>query len=506
MLIELLNGTDVRGVAATGIAGEDVNFKSDDANRIAKGFVSWLSKRTGKNPKDLTIGVGHDSRITADLLKNAILTGLDKSGAKAVDCHMASTPSMFMSTVYDELKFDGSVMITASHLPFNRNGMKFFVPEGGLEHVEMEEILKIAETFQPDGTPYDKYVSEKNFESSDLISLYSEHLCEKIREALKGVAADNEKPLAGLHIVVDAGNGAGGFYVKKVLDPLGANTEGSQFLEPDGMFPNHIPNPENKAAMESIRSAVVKNGADLGIIFDTDVDRMSAVLPDGTEVNRDAIIALIAAILAPDYPGSTIVTDSVTSDRLRDFLEGKLGLHQHRFKRGYKNVIDECKRLNEDGSVSPLAMETSGHGALKENYYLDDGAFLAVKLIIALARMKREGKALGELIADLAPAVEEKEVRLKITKKDFRAVGPAVLEAFKKKAMERNFDLPVSYEGVRVSFHEEEMSGWLLIRASLHDPQIVINFEGGHKGDIDKMTKLMREMLEGTPDVDLSTL
>ena len=135
--------------------------------------------------------------------------------------------------------------------------------------------------------------------------------------------------------------------------------------------------------MDAIRGAVLNNKADLGLIFDTDVDRMSAVFSDGQEVNRDALIAMMAAILVKDYPNSTIVTDSVTSDKLTAFLEGELHLKHHRFQRGYKNVINECKRLNEEGVVSPLAIETSGHGALKENYYLDDGAYMAVKLLIA---------------------------------------------------------------------------------------------------------------------------
>lgn len=102
-----------------------------------------------------------------------------------------------------------------------------------------------------------------------------------LREKIKsGVdALDYDRPLAGLHVVLDAGNGAGGFFAGQVLAPLGAELSGSQFLEPDGNFPNHIPNPENKAAMDSIRAATVQNHADLGIIFDTDVDRMSAVLP-----------------------------------------------------------------------------------------------------------------------------------------------------------------------------------------------------------------------------------
>ena len=148
-------------------------------------------------------------------------------------------------------------------------------------------------------------VSISDCQEFNLIDVYAAHLRNAICTGLN--AAESEKPLSGLKIVVDSGNGASGFFVDKILQPLGADTTGSQFLEPDGMFPNHIPNPENKAAMQAIQNATVRNNADLGLIFDTDVDRMSAVLSNGEEVNRDAIIALVAAILAPDCPGSTIV-------------------------------------------------------------------------------------------------------------------------------------------------------------------------------------------------------
>ena len=175
---------------------------------------------------------------------------------------------------------------------------------------------------------------------------YAKILADKIR-----IATGSDKPLEGFRIVVDAGNGAGGFYADKVLKPLGANTDGSRFLEPDGSFPNHIPNPEDKEAMESITEAVKETGADLGIIFDTDVDRAGAVLSDGSELNRNRIIAMLSTILLRDHPGTTIVTDSITSTGLANFIAEKGGIH-HRFKRGYRNVINESIRLNNQGQDS----------------------------------------------------------------------------------------------------------------------------------------------------------
>ena len=359
-MLKLQNGSDVRGIATEGVEGQHVNLTGEAVNLIAQAFALWLAQKKNAAPSALKIGVGHDSRVSAPALKAQVLEGLAAQGAAAYDCGLASTPSMFMSIVFPETQYDGAVMITASHLPYNRNGLKFFDADGGLESRDITDLLLTAASLTPARADLSKV------QRTPLLSLYANSLREKIR---LGVGAeDYENPLAGLHVVVDAGNGAGGFFAEQVLAPLGADTAGSQFLEPDGTFPNHIPNPENAAAMDAVRTATVENHADLGIIFDTDVDRMSAVLSDGSEVNRDAIIAMMAAILAPDYPGGTIVTDSVTSDRLTGFLENTLHLRHHRFKRGYKNVINEQKRLNAEGVSCPLAIETSGHGAPFHSY------------------------------------------------------------------------------------------------------------------------------------------
>ena len=494
--MKLQNGSDVRGVAIEGVEGENVNLTPQIAKQIGCAYVSWLAKKLDVDATALRIGVGRDSRVTGPALADALMEGMLSAGAMVTDCGMATTPAMFMSIVFPESNFNGSAMITASHLPFNRNGIKFFDDDGGLEHEDITEILNLAGFLNPAPVNFD-------VQKLDLITIYADYLRNKIADELKSLG---EKPLSGLHIVVDSGNGASGFFVDKILAPLGADTTGSQFLEPDGMFPNHIPNPENKTAMEAIRSAVLKNKADLGLIFDTDVDRMSAVLSDGSEVNRDSIIAMIAAILAPDYPGSTIITDSVTSDRLTYFLEKVLGLKHLCYMRGYKNVINKQKELNAQGITAPLAMETSGHGALKDNYYLDDGAFLAVKMVIALAKAAKEGKKLDSLIEKLPPLVEEGEFRFKINCDEFKDYGNKVLEEFKKRAEQKGYTMPHSYEGIRLSFNSDDVQGWILLRLSLHDPVMPMNIEGARKGDLAKLVKIARELTDGFDKLDRSCL
>lgn len=468
---KLQNGSDIRGVALEGIEGQSVNLKEQVCRDIGRGFALWLMTKTGKN-SDIRVAVGRDSRLSGPTLSGWICDAMRLAGLNVTDFGMASTPAMFMSTVTKGYEFDGSVMITASHLPFNRNGFKFFTPQGGLESVDIKQILAYAEGTQTTG------MEPGTLSTGDFMDTYAQILADKIRSA-----TGEEKPLEGFRIVVDAGNGAGGFYADKVLKPLGANTDGSRYLDPDGSFPNHIPNPENKEAMESITEAVLENKADLGIIFDTDVDRAGAVLSDGSELNRNRIIAMLAAILLREHPGTTIVTDSITSTGLANFIAAKGGTH-HRFKRGYRNVINESIRLNNLGQDSQLAIETSGHGALKENYFLDDGAYLVTKLLIELARGKKEGYTLQSLISDLEEPAESIEFRMDILQEDFKAYGQCVIDQLNAYAATKaGWSLAENnFEGVRVNLDEEHGNGWFLLRLSLHDPLLPLNIESNTRG------------------------
>ncbi|XP_026425773.1 uncharacterized protein LOC113321992 isoform X2 [Papaver somniferum] len=518
---KLQNGSDIRGVAVAGVEGEPLNLNEHVAEAIAAGFAAWLmDKKKADGSKRLRVSIGHDSRISAQILQDAVSRGLAGAGLDVIQYGLASTPAMFNSTLSEDEEFifpvDGSIMITASHLPYNRNGFKFFTNAGGLGKADIKDILERAASiyanFSVDGLKNSERAVSTSVKRVDYMSVYSSNLVKAVRKA----AGNIEKPLEGFHIVVDAGNGAGGFFAAKVLEPLGALTSGSQFLEPDGMFPNHIPNPEDKAAMKAITQAVLDNQADLGIIFDTDVDRSAAVDSTGREFNRNRLIALMAAIVLEEHPGTTIVTDSVTSDGLTTFIEKKLGGKHHRFKRGYKNVIDEGIRLNSVGEESHLAIETSGHGALKENHWLDDGAYLMVKVLNKLASARASGSVGGsKVITDLVEGLEEPgisiELRFKIDQShadvkggSFRDYGEAVL-----KHLENTVDsetklqkAPVNYEGVRVSGY----GGWFLLRLSLHDPVLPLNIEAPSKEDAVKLGLAVLGAVKNFSALDTSAL
>ena len=492
---KLQNGSDIRGVALEGVEGQHINLTEQVCRDIGRGFALWLINKFGAT-NTLRVAVGRDSRLSGPDLCKWICQSMADQGLAVTDFGLASTPAMFMSTVTDGYMFSGSVMITASHLPFNRNGFKFFTAQGGLESADIKQILAYAADSQTTG------LKAGSIQQGSFMDTYASILADKIRSE-----TGETQPLKGFRIVVDAGNGAGGFYADQVLKPLGANTDGSRFLEPDGSFPNHIPNPENKEAMESITEAVRQANADLGIIFDTDVDRAGAVLSDGSELNRNRIIAMLAAILLREHPGTTIVTDSITSTGLAKFITDKGGIH-HRFKRGYRNVINESIRLNQLGQDSQLAIETSGHGALKENYFLDDGAYLVTKLLIELARGKKHGYTLESLIETLEEPSESIEFRMNIFLDDFKDYGQKVIDNLTAYAEQQpGWTLESSnYEGVRVNLDNAHGCGWFLLRLSLHDPLLPLNIESNIAGGAKMIASELAGFLSSYSKLDVKSL
>lgn len=492
--MHLKSGSDVRGVAvANGL--NEITLTSQALGDITRAFLKWLSEKCGKT--SLKIAVGYDCRISNELIFSIVKAAILSCGCDLVACGLSTTPSMFMLLQDEDWGCDASIMITASHLPYYMNGLKFFTPQGGLGGSEITAILSYAEEglSLPDG--------RGKFEEKPYMDTYCKHLVKTVRKA-----CGTQIPLYGRVIVVDAGNGAGGFFASKVLKPLGAITSGSVNLDPDGRFPVHIPNPELPEAMDALKNAVLSAKAQLGISFDTDVDRAAIVDGDGNPINRDKLIALISATLLQEGE-ATIVTDSVTSDGLTDFISACGGKHV-RFKRGYKNVIDEAIRRNENGEYCPLAIETSGHAAFKENYFLDDGAYLICKLLITFYKQKAKKQKLGDLIANLQLPVEEQEVRLKFTPdcENFKEEGARILNELEyfAQADSRVEFVPGSYEGVRVNFPYGDGDGWMLVRQSVHDPVLPVNFASLSVGGNKLMAKYLYTFAVKYPHLDVSAL
>lgn len=489
----LRSGSDVRGIALAD--RQKITLTDEAVHAIAAAFAHGLwTELGGRVPR---IAVGHDSRLSAQRIKAAVISGLGCYGVTVLDAGLCTTPAMYMTTVDELIGADGAIMITASHLPFDRNGLKFFTREGGLDYEQIEVLLTRA---AKGGFP----TQNAKVEQLNYLPRYA--------AMLRGVIAketgisEHDEPLKGLKINVDAGNGAGGFFAPMVLNALGADTSGSQFLEPDGSFPNHIPNPEAPEAMEAASRMVLNAGASLGVVFDTDVDRAGLVDGEGNPIDRNRLIALTADMVLKNHPGGVIVTDSITSDGLAEFITQRGGVHR-RFKRGYRNVINEMQRLSDQGVDCPLAMETSGHAAFYDNHCLDDGAFLAARLIGYLARSLREGGGIGHHLQGLTEALEQMEVRLPISAEDFRAAGQAMIDALDAHAKASGWQIaPDNYEGIRISFPQGEGAGWLLLRLSVHDPLLALNIEADEAGGARAIARRLLSALPDSPGIDTAPL
>lgn len=486
---ELKSGTDIRGVASD-ICGNKVNLTDDVLVRLSNAYAIWISKYTGVPVRKLKIAVGNDSRITSESISITVISTLAQAGITVYDCGLSSTPAMFMTMV--DTKIHGAIQITASHHPCDRNGLKFFTRDSGISGEQLDEIISISESNRaPVSAP-------GGIVEFDYMRTYCARLRKMICDGLG--KKESDLPLKGYKIVVDAGNGAGGFYANDVLKPLGADIEGSRYLEPDGMFPNHIPNPENKEAMESICEAVITSGADLGIIFDTDVDRAGCVDSSGKEINRNRLVALASMLALEGHEGGTIVTDSVTSDGLKEFIETNLGGVHYRYKRGYRNVIDKAIELCNQGIDCPLAIETSGHAAFKENYFLDDGAYLVTKIVIMLA----SGVDISRALESMKMPAESVEKRFEILDENFRDYGMYVLDELEKFA-EENENLTLADDN-REGIRAYNSDGWFLLRLSVHDPIMPLNIESNSVGGCDKLAKILKPFLAKFDKLNTSSL
>ncbi|KAF1295578.1 phosphoglucomutase [Enterococcus sp. JM4C] len=491
MLKALQNGSDIRGIAIE-TAEHAATLTEKEVELIGKGLVNWLRSKGLEGV--LTVGVGRDSRLSGPSLQQCLMASLVAEGVEVIDFGLATTPAMFMATQFEEFSCDAGIMLTASHLPYYFNGIKIFSQTGGAEKEDIHYIL----------THTDSQADKENERDSrgvvvkDILTPYAADLVAKIRQGMK---TTSKKPLTGFKIIVDAGNGAGGFFAEKVLKALGADTTGSQFLEPDGHFPNHIPNPDNKEAMASIQSAVLTHQADLGVIFDTDVDRSAVVSKNGEVINRNNLIAVLSKITLQEHPGTSIVTNSPTSDHLKLFIEENGG-KQVRYISGYRNVINKSIALNAEGIDSQLAIETSGHAAFKENYFLDDGAYVIAKILMLLPSLKENGQTLDRLIQELKQPKETREIRFHLLGDEYRQTGEkaiAELPEFLKDQAGFTVD-PENEEGIRFKVSAPYGSGWFLLRMSLHEPLLVLQVENDEVGNnqqvIDRLSEFFNKYQE----------
>jgi phosphomannomutase len=442
--------------------------------------IGQLHQGVGQNKK-VTLAIGRDPRPHGTALADAFARGATAAGLHVIDLGLATTPACAAYTIVHPGTI--AVMVTASHLPRDRNGFKIFGMAYDLHALSEPAQLCATTWFNHGILPLYNEHAVMCHESDPSLDFYKSALRQAAMVSTTGSSSSSS--LAGFKIVLNTGNGSGGFFAQ-VLQELGADVSGSIHLDPDGNFPNGIPNPEDPAMLQATIAAMTAANADLGIMLDTDADRCGFVVPTTTTsqaqrytaLNRNRLIALLGVVFSHEYPGCTIVTDSVTSEGLTTFLQDTLGLEHVRYLKGYANVIGKAKELTESGTCqAELAIETSGHCAMREHKYLDDGTYTAIKVSNLLAR---HGRNLLALIADLPEMSEVAELRMEVASLD---------------ALDHVFDCcqtmvdaycagggdhtpwqvdRLNLEGIRVRLGDGQ---FFMLRKSLHDPIISLQIE-----------------------------
>lgn len=291
----------IEEVALSGIEGQTVTLNPEKILLYAKAFLFWLSENTGKPLDTITIAVGQDSRFSGRLLKIACFDALVPYGVSCIDCNLSAWPIMnaYAKGLLEGETFspscDGAMLITSSNGDSHMNGLKFFTASGQLVEEDLFLILDYAKSTkllsllgnERHKDNYKMQFGKKVYNTTELniIKIYSEYLVNKIRKNLNNNFNYNQ-PLLGFKITVDASNGTGGFIASNVLKVLGAGIESSQNLTPDGNFFNHLPDPSDLSAKQSVSLKTITSGSILGLLFNSDLSSFCAFDKVGTEIHK----------------------------------------------------------------------------------------------------------------------------------------------------------------------------------------------------------------------------
>lgn len=423
---------DVRGIVGTDLT-EEVAYG------LGRGYAAYLASKGVQG----AVAVGRDNRPSGDMLRDALVRGLTECGVDVIDVGVVPTPLLYWALHHEPVV--GGIQITGSHNPPEYNGFKMCLGAGSIHGGEIQALyqLIVAGTF-PAGQGRVTPVA--------VIDRYVADIAQRVGRIHR---ADGSR----LKVVYDCGNGAGALVAPQLMRALDIDGVGL-FTESDGTFPNHHPDPTVPENLEDCIAAVRSSGAEIGVAFDGDADRIGVVDAQGRIIWGDHILILYARdVLARTGKGQPIIFDVKCSQALTDGIE-KAGGTAVMWKTGHSLIKDKMKELK-----APIAGEMSGHMFFTESFYgHDDALYAAARLLRIIAD---SGKRIDELLADVPAFVSTPELRIDTDEIAKFAIVERAAAHFK--ATHEVIDV----DGVRVLFGD----GWGLLRASNTQPVIVARFE-----------------------------
>ena len=447
---------DIRGLAT----GDTPQLTPDVALNVGKALGTYLPKQFSTE----RVFVGSDNRVTSGPLKVAMIEGLASTGLAVTDIGEVLTPTVYLASAsYDGI--GAGVMITGSHLDTRYNGIKMAYGKLALAGEQIQDLLKIIDAGEF-ATGDGKVSRDK-----DMIHKHMDTIQAKVKMA---------KPLK---VVMDAGNGLSGSYIPSVLTNLGLEVE-CLYCEPDGTFPNHLPNPEDPEMTRDLEAKVLEVGADLGLAFDGDSDRCGFIDNHGHHIAADRLLAMLARDLLSRHPNTPIVFDVKASQALPDEIK-KYGGVPVMWKSGHSLMK---QKMNEIGSL--LGGEVSGHLFIGEDYYgFDDAPLVALK---TLEIISKSDKTIAEIFAEIPKLEATPEIVLSAPDNlKFKMIEEMT------EVLQQDYEV-VTVDGARVVFEH----GWGLVRASNTQPAVTLRFEAYTREQISEYMQIFKAQLNKYPEID----
>ncbi|NQW10682.1 MAG: phosphomannomutase/phosphoglucomutase [Alphaproteobacteria bacterium] len=443
----ILREYDVRGIV-------NQTLSVGDARALGHAFGTIVAEDDGRR-----VAVGRDGRLSSPELANAVIAGLRAAGIDVLDVGGCPTPALYFAVHH--LGADGGIMITGSHNPPDYNGFKMMLGHGPFFGADIQRLGQIA----ADGR---FATGTGGVEQIDVLGAYTDRLLQDYR------------PGRELTAVWDCGNGAAGPVVEALVARL-PGTHRVLFPEVDGTFPNHHPDPTVPETLEILRAAVADAGADLGIAFDGDGDRIGVIDEKGRVLWGDQLVAIYAIEVLAEHPGATVIADVKASQVLFDRIAA-LGGKPLMWRTGHSLIKT---KMAETGA--PLAGEMSGHLFFKDRYYgFDDALYAAVRLLSLLARADEPISAMRDA---LPAVVNTPEIRFPCSEeRKFAAVDEVKAWLAGRPGIQVN-----DVDGVRVT----SADGWWLLRASNTQDVLVARCEALDDARLARLKGQLREALAG---------
>lgn len=435
---------DVRGLVGT-------DLTRDFVYNLGRAIGTYASERGVQ-----TMSVGRDCRLSSEEYHGALMEGLRAAGIDVIDIGLCATPMLYFSIRH--LGTGGGVMVTGSHNPPEFNGFKICVGPDTIYGESIQELRIIMEE--------DRYASGTgSISDKNICPAYQEHL-------FKGVTVHK-----GLKVVIDGGNGVGGFFSIPLLERFGCSVT-PLYCEMDGHFPNHFPDPTVEENLVGLIDLVREKKADIGIAFDGDADRIGVVTDKGEIVRGDELLLLFSRAILKENPGATIIGEVKCSQTLYDDIAEKGG-RGIMWKAGHSLIKGKMK---EEHAL--LAGEMSGHIFFADRYFGYDDAIYASARLLEIISLT--GQTPSDLLSDVPRTYSTPEIRIDCPDDIKFAVVERVTER-----LAAEYDV-IAIDGVRVRFDD----GWGLVRASNTQPVLVLRFEAKTEARLNAIQTLVERVLK----------